>query len=80
MEKLNELKKPHSIIKEVRGKGLIIGMELSVEGEDIVKKCMDKGVLINCTCGNILRFVPPLIVTAEDVDMVVNVLDEVMGD
>jgi len=80
LEKLNELKKPHSIIKEVRGKGLIIGMELSVEGEDIVKKCMDKGVLINCTCGNILRFVPPLIVTAEDVDMVVNVLDEVMGD
>jgi acetylornithine/N-succinyldiaminopimelate aminotransferase len=80
LEKLNELKKSHSIIKEVRGKGLIIGMELSVEGEDIVKKCMDKGLLINCTCGNILRFVPPLIVTAEDVDMAVNVLDEVMGN
>jgi len=80
LEKLNELKKNHSIIKEVRGKGLIIGMELSVEGEDIVKKCRDKGILINCTCGNILRFVPPLIITAEDVDMAVNVLDEVMGD
>ncbi len=80
LEKLSELKKNHSIIKEVRGKGLIIGMELSVEGEDIVKKCMDKGLLINCTCGNILRFVPPLIVTAEDIDMAVNVLDEVMGD
>ncbi len=80
LEKLNELKKTHSIIKEVRGRGLIIGMELSVEGEDIVKKCRDKGILINCTCGNILRFVPPLIITAEDVDMAVNVLDEVMGD
>lgn len=80
LEKLNGLKNHHSIIKEVRGKGLIIGMELSIEGEDIVKKCMDKGLLINCTCGNILRFVPPLIITEEDVDMAVNVLDEVMGN
>ncbi|MEA1935409.1 MAG: acetylornithine transaminase [Thermodesulfobacteriota bacterium] len=79
-ERLGELKKDHSIIEEVRGKGLMIGIELSVEGEDIVKKCMSKGVLINCTCGNILRFVPPLIVTEEDIDRVVSVLDEVMGD
>ncbi|MBE9546056.1 MAG: acetylornithine transaminase [Proteobacteria bacterium] len=80
LERLDELRKDHSIIKEVRGKGLLIGMELSVEGDDIVKECMNRGVLINCTCGNILRFVPPLIITEEDIDRVVGVLDEVMGD
>ncbi len=80
LEKLSELKKNHSIIKEVRGKGLEVGMELFVEGEDIVKKCMNKGVLINCICGNVLRFVPPLIITKEDIDRVIVVLDEVMED
>ena len=78
LEKLEELKKKHSIISEVRGKGLIIGVELSIPGEDIVKEVMEKGVLINCTNGNILRFVPPLIIDKEDVDCVINVLDEVI--
>ncbi len=80
LERLGELKKDNSIIKEVRGKGLLIGVELSIEGEDIVKECRDRGILINCTCGNILRFVPPLIVTVEDIDRVVRVLDEVVKD
>jgi predicted acetylornithine/succinylornithine family transaminase len=80
LEKLNELKKGHSIIREVRGRGLIIGIELSIEGQDIVRKCMDRGILINCTCGNILRFVPPLIVKEEDVNRVVSVLNEVMDN
>jgi len=78
LEKLEELKKKHSIINEVRGKGLIIGVELSVPGEDIVKEAMEKGVLINCTNGNILRFVPPLIIDKKDVDCVIDILDEVI--
>lgn len=79
IEKLEELKERHSIIREIRGRGLIIGAKLSCEGGDLVKDAMSKGVLINCTCGNILRFVPPLIITKEDVDRVIEVLDEVMG-
>jgi len=78
LKKLEELKKKHSIINEVRGKGLIIGVELSIPGENIVKEVMEKGVLINCTNGNILRFVPPLIIDKKDVDCVIDILDEVI--
>ena len=78
-ERLNALKAKHSFVKEVRGRGLMLGMELSMEGADIVKRCVDRGLLINCTCENILRFVPPLIITKEDIDCAVDILDEVMG-
>ncbi|MCD6486920.1 MAG: acetylornithine transaminase [Syntrophobacterales bacterium] len=77
-EKLNELKETHAFITEIRGKGLMLGMELSIKGADIVKGCMDKGLLINCTCDNVLRFVPPLIITKGDIDHAVDILDEVM--
>jgi acetylornithine/succinyldiaminopimelate/putrescine aminotransferase len=77
-ERLRELKETHHIIVDVRGRGLIVGVELSIPGDAIVSMAMDNGVLINCTNGNVLRFVPPLIITREDVDRVVEVLDEVM--
>lgn len=78
LEKLKEFKKKHPVINEVRGKGLILGVELSIPGDDIVKKAMEKGVLINCTNGNILRFVPPLIINKKDVDHVIDILNEVI--
>lgn len=77
--KLNELKADHAFITEVRGRGLIVGVELSMDGADIVNGCMDRGLLLNCTCGNVLRFVPPLIITKGDIDHAVDILDEVMG-
>lgn len=77
-DKLNGLKADYAFIKEVRGRGLILGMELSIEGADIVNGCMNKGLLLNCTCGNVLRFVPPLIITKGDIDHAVDILDEVM--
>jgi len=49
------------IIKEIRQKGLMIGIELYVEGNDVVKACFEKGLLINCTHGNVLRMMPPLV-------------------
>lgn len=61
-------------IKEVRGMGLILGMEITKEGRDIVNACLEEGAIINCTSGNVLRFVPPLIVTKSEIDEVVNVL------
>ncbi|MCG2675994.1 aminotransferase class III-fold pyridoxal phosphate-dependent enzyme, partial [bacterium] len=77
IEKLKGLQKEYSFIKNVKGKGLMIGVELDFEGKDIVTKCQEKGILINCTVDRVLRFVPPLIVTKEEVDKVINVLDEV---
>jgi acetylornithine/succinyldiaminopimelate/putrescine aminotransferase len=52
-------------------------MELKMDGSSIVKEMMQKGFLINCTMGNVLRFLPPLIVTKEEVDQVLEALEEV---
>ncbi len=75
---LKKLKTKHKIIQDVRGMGLMIACGLNIEGGEIVNECMKKGVLINCTGGKTLRFVPPLIISNQDVDHMINVLDEVM--
>ncbi len=78
-EKLLALqKKLPWFIKEVRGSGLILGMELTKEGRDVVNACLEEGAIINCTAGNVLRFVPPLIVTKSEIDEVMNVLERVL--
>jgi acetylornithine/N-succinyldiaminopimelate aminotransferase len=78
LSRLGEMKKKFSFITEVRGKGLILGMELSMDGGSIVKEMMQRGFLINCTMGNVLRFLPPLIVTEKEVDQMLEVLEEVL--
>jgi acetylornithine/N-succinyldiaminopimelate aminotransferase len=80
ISELEEMKKKFPFIKEVRGKGLILGMELKIEGGSIVKEMLKKKILINCTMGNVLRFLPPLIVTKEEVDRVVKALEEVFSN
>jgi predicted acetylornithine/succinylornithine family transaminase len=77
-KRLEELKKEYAFIKEVRGKGLIIGMELSIPGAEIVNKCLDKGLLINCTGETILRFLPALIIKEAEVDEMKGILKEVL--
>jgi len=77
ISQLEEIKKKFPFVKEVRGKGLILGMELKIDGSSIVKEMLKKKILINCTMGNVLRFLPPLIVTREEVDHVVKALEEV---
>lgn len=77
LSKLEEIKKRFPFVQEVRGKGLILGMELKMDGGAIVKEMMQRGFLINCTMGNVLRFLPPLIVTKEEVDRLVETLVEV---
>ena len=67
-----------TLIKEVRGMGLILGMALTKPGRDIVNDCLGKGAIINCTAGNVLRFVPPLIVTKEHIDEVCDALEAVL--
>ena len=78
-EKLSELKTGHESIVDVRGMGLLLGMKLKIEGDAIVNACMEKGFLINCIQGNILRFIPPLIIEKEEIDAIIELLDEILG-
>ena len=77
LSQLEEIKIKFPFVKEVRGKGLILGMELKIDGSSIVKEMLRKKILINCTMGNVLRFLPPLVATKEEVDHVVKALEEV---
>jgi predicted acetylornithine/succinylornithine family transaminase len=78
LERMRCMQERWSVIKDVRGKGLILGIELEIDGAQIVKKCMDKGLLvITSGAGNVLRFVPPLIITESDVNQAVDILEEV---
>jgi acetylornithine/N-succinyldiaminopimelate aminotransferase len=77
---LLDLKERYSFIRDVRGKGLIIGAELAFEGKEMVDRCLERGFLINCTAGRVLRFLPPLIVTQEEIDRLLAALDEVFSE
>ena len=79
-KKLEALKKKYRFIKEIRSMGLVIGVELSVEGDSIYSKCLEEGLLINCTQGNILRIMPPMNVTKLEIDKAVKILDRVLAD
>lgn len=68
------------LITQVRGKGLMLGAQLTLPGRDIVNACLVKGVIINCTAGNVLRFVPPLTIERAHVDEVLAVLDAVLAE
>jgi acetylornithine/N-succinyldiaminopimelate aminotransferase len=80
MEGLINLKKRYTFIKEVRGIGLIIGAELAFEGKEIVERCLERGFLINCTAGTVLRFLPPLIVTKNEIDRLLTALDKIFSE
>jgi acetylornithine/N-succinyldiaminopimelate aminotransferase len=75
---LKNLQQKHKIIKEVRGKGLMLAAQLNIESGDIVNECLQRGLLINSAGSKTLRFVPPLIITTQDIDQATKVLDEVM--
>ncbi|MBW2616867.1 MAG: aminotransferase class III-fold pyridoxal phosphate-dependent enzyme, partial [Deltaproteobacteria bacterium] len=78
-ERLEELGRKHSLIKEVRGLGLILGVELNTPGAPIVRACQEEGFLIVCAHENVLRFVPPLIVEKDEIDRLVETLDRILG-
>ncbi len=78
--KLEMLKKKYSFIRKVRGIGLMIGVELDFECKEIVEKCQKAGLLINCASGNVLRFLPPLVVSEKEIDKAINILDKILGD
>jgi acetylornithine/N-succinyldiaminopimelate aminotransferase len=80
MDGLNGLKKKYAFIKDIRGKGLLVGMELDIPGRDIVAACIKEGLLINCTMDTVLRFMPPLIITEEEIDRLIDVLDGIFAN
>ncbi|HHV71998.1 MAG TPA: acetylornithine transaminase [Clostridia bacterium] len=78
--KLRDLQFKYPQIKEVRGLGLMIGVEVAEKGPEIVKSCLEKGLLINCTAEKVLRFLPPLIIGEAEVDQAVNILADAFGE
>jgi len=79
-QRLGELQGQHSIIKQVRGRGLMLGVELAVAGQKIVENCLQKGFIINCTHDTVLRFVPPLVVEKGEIDRLIEVLHKVLKE
>jgi acetylornithine aminotransferase len=77
-ERLLELKSRHDSVVDVRGLGLLLGMELNTDGLPLVEACLEKGFVINCVQGNTLRFVPPLIVQKAEIDRLIQCLDEIL--
>ena len=72
-----KLAKKYGFIKDIRGLGLIIGMELDRPCAQIVDACMHEGILINCAHDTVLRFLPPLIVTRQEIDVLLAALDKI---
>jgi acetylornithine aminotransferase len=78
-EQLNKLKEKHTVIEDVRGIGLLLGMKLKMPGKPVVNQCMERGFLINCIQEQILRFIPPLIIQKEDIDNLIECLDDIFS-
>ena len=66
-------------VTDVRGCGLMLGMEVAGEGKPIVESCLANHVIVNCTAGNVIRIVPPLIISKEEIDIVVAALDKALA-
>lgn len=67
-------------VTDVRGCGLMLGMEVAGEGKPIVESCLANNVIVNCTAGNVIRIVSPLIISKEEIDIVVAALDKALAD
>jgi acetylornithine/N-succinyldiaminopimelate aminotransferase len=79
-ERLDMLKERHAVIDHVRGIGLMVGVQLTQPGAEIVQRCLDRGLRINCTQGDVLRLMPSMVVTREEIDQAMAILDEVLGE
>ena len=74
-----QLQAKFPVIKEVRGLGLMWGLELAKEGAPVVTACLERGLLVNCTQGNVIRLLPPLIVGMAEIDRGLGILEEALG-
>lgn len=74
---LSSLKERYPIIRDVRGMGLMWGIELAIDGADVVREFLNEGIIINCTAGNVLRLLPPLIIKDEEIDLFLEIADRI---
>lgn len=74
---LFSLKRKYRFISDIRGKGLIWGIELSIDSDEVQREFLKEGVILNCTKGKILRLVPPLIIGAEEIDIFHEIADRI---
>jgi acetylornithine aminotransferase len=78
LSRLQGLREKCRVATDARGMGLLLGLELSIEGGPVVDACREKGFLVNCIQDRILRFAPPLIVTREQIDALIEALGEIL--
>lgn len=78
--KLSAMVDKYNFLLEVRGSGLLIGLQLAIPGADIVARCLKKGLLINCTAGTVLRFIPPLTLSMDEADEFLTILESVFEE
>ncbi len=79
VRRLESLKKRFSFVREIRGRGLMIGVELEMEGNKIAESCMQEGLLLNCTAYKVLRLVPPLTIKKSELDRGLAILEAVLA-
>ena len=79
LEQLYKLKKNFSIVRDARGAGLMLALELDRPGVEVVTKCMAEGLLINCIQPNTLRFLPPLIITRKEINLLIKTLSKILS-
>jgi acetylornithine/succinyldiaminopimelate/putrescine aminotransferase len=75
---LEALCERHAVVEAVRGQGLLLGLKLNGEGAPIVDRCLERGFVINCIQGDVLRFAPPLIIGAHEIDALIQCLDAIL--
>ena len=78
VQRLQALKEKFECIEEIRGLGLMIGIQLKVEGKAIFEECFNRGLIINCTQGNVLRIMPALNVTKKQADQALYILEQAL--
>lgn len=80
IEKLDDLKEKYPCIKERRGLGLMIGLEFDRPVKEIVKKCLDKGLIVVTAGPNVIRMLPPFIIEEKDIDQMIHILESAIQE
>jgi predicted acetylornithine/succinylornithine family transaminase len=78
-KKMNELRKKYPVIEEIRGEGLLIGVQLSIDPIPVVAKCKDNGLLVIKAGHHTIRFIPPLVITQKDIDKAVSIFEKTLA-
>ncbi|MBF0613295.1 MAG: aminotransferase class III-fold pyridoxal phosphate-dependent enzyme, partial [Magnetococcales bacterium] len=80
LEKLTEIASRHKLVKAVRGKGLMLAVELNDSAQDVAAVCLSRGLLVSCQKGTTIRLLPPLVVSRTEMDEGLEILKGVFND